>query len=382
VATAQATTKIVREERETLQEPRKTRPVLGWAAVGVVFVGVFVYTMGGWILSGDAQPAGRGPTPVPTYMVVNARLQEIGGVIGALLILYFVLIRPWRREGHITQDGLFIFAFLALPWQDSALNYFTIWNVFNTAYINLGGWDRWIPGFMAPHGNLVAEPLVWDFPFYVWAAFGGTVVACWLLRKVQARWPGISTFRLMLAAFGMGFVGDFVIEFFVWVLPGTWTYPGAIEGLTLFHGHYYQFPLYEPVFIGLLFSSFAFLRLVQNDKGQTIVERGIDEVRVSTRTKAWIRWAALVGVINLITLVTYNIPMAFLGAAFSSPWPEDIVKRSYFVNQICGPGTDYACPGPGVPIPRRGSAHLNPEGELVVPDRQCWPQACAGVPNK
>ncbi|MND02321.1 hypothetical protein D3C83_216600 [compost metagenome] len=50
-------------------------------------------------------------------------------------------------------------------------------------------------------------------------------------------------------------------------------------------------------------------------------------------------------------------------------WPADVQKRSYLTNHICGAGTDYACGGPAVPIPRPGSFHLDPEGRLVVPEQ-------------
>src|SRR5690242_9299154 len=93
--------------REGVEE-HSLRPVLGWAAVGFLFVCVHAYTMGGWALSGDMHMAGTGPTHVPLYMVVYARFQEI--FYGSLVVvfLYRVLIRPWRREGHVTQDGLFL----------------------------------------------------------------------------------------------------------------------------------------------------------------------------------------------------------------------------------------------------------------------------------
>ena len=66
----------------------------------------------------------------------------------------------------------------------------------------------------------------------------------------------------------------------------------VIKPLTLWYGHYYQFPIYEAVFSGLWWAALACLGYFLNDKGQTIAERGIDRVQVSTKRKAWIRWAA------------------------------------------------------------------------------------------
>jgi hypothetical protein len=89
----------------------------------------------------------------------------------------------------------------------------------------------------------------------------------------------------------------------------------------------------------------------------------------------------MVGVLNLITFGTYNLPMSILGL-YSSPFPKDILDRSYFMDGLCGPGTSYACPGTNVPIPRRDSAHLDPAGNLIVPTKSCWPQECAGTQAK
>jgi hypothetical protein len=75
-----------------------------------------------------------------------------------------------------------------------------------------------------------------------------------------------------------------------------------------------------------------------------------------------VRFLALVGACNVIFLVCYSLPNALLGL-YASPWPKDVIDRSYF-SYLCGPGTDYACPGPGIPIPRPDSVHVDPDGRL------------------
>jgi hypothetical protein len=82
--------------------------------------------------------------------------------------------------------------------------------------------------------------------------------------------------------------------------------------------------------------------------------------------KAGIRLLALIGLGNVLFFFVYNMPQGILGL-YSSPWPQDILDRSYLTDGLCGPGTSYACPGPGVPIPRPDSAHLGPNGELMIP---------------
>ncbi len=48
-------------------------------------------------------------------------------------------------------------------------------------------------------------------------------------------------------------------------------------------------------------------------------------------------------------------------------FPAEVIDRSYFTNAMCGPGTDYACPGPTVPISvGPDSAHATPDGRFVA----------------
>lgn len=70
--------------------------------------------------------------------------------------------------------------------------------------------------------------------------------------------------------------------------------------------------------------------------------------------------------------LTYKVPMARFGL-YSSPWPEDITRRSYLTDGFCGAGaeearTNYSCPGPAIPIPRPDSANVGRDGKLV-PER-------------
>ena len=50
-----------------------------------------------------------------------------------------------------------------------------------------------------------------------------------------------------------------------------------------------MFPLNEAIFIGAWSTAVVFLYTFRNDKGQTIVERGIDQVRGGPVKKAGLR---------------------------------------------------------------------------------------------
>lgn len=347
-------------------EPRKTRPIVVWAVLGVIFLIIEVAAFIGWIGSGQATPTPTGPTPVPTYMKWFIHGWEIAGLLILPVFLYFFMIRPWRRERHITSDGLFCLVFATIYWQDTIANYFQPWFSYNSEFWNLGAINTHILGWMSPNGNLQAEPILWIVPFYIYAVFGGMVFGCWILRKIRAKRRQISNLGLLGACFGIFVVIDVFVELF-WMRAGLMVLPGSIEWLTLFHGRFYQYPIYEGPLVAAWMTALISLRYFTNDKGETLPERALDKLRVKGKTKTLVRFLALAGAVNVGFLV-YNIPGSIVGL-YSSPWPQDIQQRSYF-SYLCGPyGKDnYACPGPGIPITRQpDSAHVGVNGELVVP---------------
>jgi hypothetical protein len=87
----------------------------------------------------------------------------------------------------------------------------------------------------------------------------------------------------------------------------------------------------------------------------------------------------MIGVVNVLFFFLYNVANTWT-ATRSAEWPADLQKRSYLTNGLCGEGTDQACPGPVVPQfrndnhdPNGGSAHLDPNGNLVVPPNTTLP---------
>ena len=65
--------------------------------------------------------------------------------------------------------------------------------------------------------------------------------------------------------------------------------------------------------------------------------------------------------------VAYNFGWSWF-TVNQDDWPADTVSRSYFVYDLCGPGSEYACPGPDVPIAHNDSGYLGPDGEFVPAD--------------
>jgi hypothetical protein len=140
---------------------------------------------------------------------------------------------------------------------------------------------------------------------------------------------------------------------------------GTVRAFTLWPGKTYQFPLYEPILVGILYGSFAALRYFRDDRGNSIAERGADDVNAAGGTKAAMRLFALIGCSATLYGVLYMLPMQWFALHVDSS-PH---LPSYLMNGVCGPETpgrepdaitakaepSYPCPDKGTPVYRSGS---------------------------
>ena len=357
---------------------RRITPVKWWAGLGVLFTLVAMGIWGAWLLSGPERTP-PGTSTLPTWMRICLDIQLWGGLLGMGVALYFFLIRPWRRAGALTLDGMFVIAFLLTYWQDPMMNSLVPYALYNSRLPNWGSWAGNIPWWHYPNGRQVTEPILWDLPVYIYALFGVVVLGGGLMRKCKERWPQLSKVQLVGICFVFMALADLLIEPF-WIRTGIFVFNGVFtpSWLTLFDGRWYQFPLSEPVMLGAWWTLLASLRYFKNDLGETIVERGaLGDPRIPPRQRTWLRLFAVIAAANLC-LLCYTVPAAVLGLYIRS-WPEDVYTRSYFTNSLCGPGTSYACPGPNVPIPvRNESIHVGPDGSQVVPPGTHVPDQVSG----
>ncbi|MEW6475805.1 MAG: spirocyclase AveC family protein [Actinomycetota bacterium] len=326
------------------QSPARRRaPVKVWAAVGAVFLALQLWIYGSWLTTGEVASPAPGPTPIPDWMHVAIRVFEAGSVLGAALFVWLLLIRPWRRAGHITLDGLFTLAFLTFFWQDPLMNFIEPWFTYNAGFVSVASWGPHIPGWSSPDGHLLPQGVVMFLPAYAYALFGGTILAGVILRRTETRWPGLRRGPLIAVCFTTLVVLDTAIEL-VALRLNLWAFPGAIRWLSFFPGTRHQFPIYEAVLLGGAWTAWAALRHFRDDRGRTMVERGVDDLPAGPRARTGLRFLALVGFCN-VAYLTYNLLFAVLGT-FGGPWPDDVRSRSYLNNGRCGVGTTrVACPG-------------------------------------
>lgn len=365
-------TEIQEIRRETLEtEPSAaTPPVQLWALAGGAILAVQLYVWAKWVTGPYFVRVPPGPSDPPMWM--KTILTVWTGVImcGLPIATYYFIIRPWRRERRITTDGMLMGAFGLAFFQDPLLNYFNTWCTYNTWMWNRGSWVMDVPGWVSWNepGAMMAEPLLMNGPGYSWGVLICTMMGCWVMRKAKTRWPSLGVPGLLGVLVVWTFFFDIVMEGFFLMPMGLFTYPGAIQSLSLFPGTYHQYPLYEGILWGGVQAGFCSLRFFTDDRGRTFVERGLERVQGGRVKHEATRFLAIFAAVSMFFFVFYTIPAQWL-AMHADPWPEDIQKRSYFTMGICGEGTGRLCPHPSLPIDQGvTSAYIGPGGTVVIPE--------------
>ena len=347
---------------------KKVRPVVIWATAGGLLLALQIYVWTRWVTGPYFVRVPQGPSDPPMYMKTMLTINAAAMVILLPLTVYWFLIRPWVRERRFTLDGLLFVSCALFFFQDPFLNYVNTWCTYNTWLWNRGSWSSHVPGWVSPEepGRQVAEPLLINATGYGMVMFFA-IAGCWLMRRMKNRWPGMSNLKLMLATYAAAIVLDFGLEAGFMLPFGLYTYPGAIRSVSVFADTYHQWPVYEGLMWGGVMTALACLRFFTDDRGRTIVERGLDQVRGGFAKQQFIRFLAIFAFTSSAFFFLYNVPAQWF-ALHSDPWPADHQKRSYFNGGICGDGSDTPCPDPILPIPTKRSGYIDTDGKLVLPD--------------
>jgi hypothetical protein len=329
-------------------EGKRTAPIYWWATIGFGFFILQVYIFGSWILSDQFTPTDPGPdvmAPMTTFLVYG--LQVINVSMGVWIATWWY--RSYKRDRAMPPLLIFALGWAMTYWQDPMANLYRLVYVYNSHLFNMGSWVEFIPGWVLPNGHKFPEPLIFQIGGYLGTIPLWCVFMNWIMRKTKERHPAIGIAGLVAVCFAANMLFDLMLEI-GFVRTKLYVYTAAIPSLTLFDGNYYQFPLYESLFWGATMAGGSLLLYFRDDKGRFFVERGSEKI-VNPTSRTFLRILAVGGLLNLIYLL-YNMLMWF--ASFhAGPMPQ---IDSYLSNGICGPGTSYECPAPGVPVPTPGGA--------------------------
>ena len=343
-------------------------PVRWWAALGAFCLVIQFYAYARWVFGPYFRRVSSGPDEIPLGMrIVTHSLEALA--MGLMVFgLYRYVVKPLYRDHRLSPIGLMWACAPTIYWLDWSTNWIVpVGNWSGATFFNMGSWYCYLPGWVSPGGCNVAELNSFGFPVVIaWLGLG-SMFMCWVLRKVKQRRPQTSRAGLVGAAICTAFVLDILLECLL-IRSGVYTYSASLPGLSLFAGHYYQFPIFEAFLMapmwGLMGASMYFI----DDKGQTWVERGLDKMKLNRRTNGVMRYLAFTGFLNLL-MICYTLGWIFFTIQPGYQWTRDTVgKRSYLINGICGPGTDHACLDHNSPIPRgpRGmKQYIDPEGNVI-----------------
>jgi hypothetical protein len=111
----------------------------------------------------------------------------------------------------------------------------------------------------------------------------------------------------------------------------------------------------------LTYLSLACVHHFRDDMGRTFVERGIDKLKVTGRTKTFARWLAIMGACQMLFFVTYNVPYMYWGL-HAGPVPKSLQNDLWRSGGVCGPKgkSAYPCQTPGQALPRIGDKPQTP----------------------
>jgi hypothetical protein len=314
------------------------------ALIGVPFLIWNVWTVVAWLAADPHQITRfRGHDDASSYAA--HAIEAVLVVLSLWVILY--LVRGCRRAGRIlTVDVMFCLCGATLFWSDVGDNFFQPVLLFSSKWINVNATCGHMPFVVNSQCGAAPDPIVFNWLAETFGLLAGAVLIGALLNRLRVRRPDLSMRQLFAVVVLAGILLDLLFE-----LPAIslhlWTYT-ASAGLPLGGGQRYA--LFEVVEGGLFFALFVWVRYYKNDKGQTLVERGVDST--TSRFQTAISLLALYGFFQAVTWIPGMLPLA-AQSFYQSRWPA---LPAHLVNDVCGNGTPYGpCPGtPHFRMPGRG----------------------------
>lgn len=326
------------EAHETTSLRRPPGALSFWSAVGAVAVAFAVYAWIRWAFSSEFTPPATGSDDYSALWYL--RTLEAISMTAVFLMLWFWVVRPWRRQRHVPLDGKILLGMMFAYVVDPTLNIFNHSFAMNAHSVSFGSWAESIPVFPSPGQGRFAEGLLWAPQLYMYFGLLAAMAGCWLLDHLRDRFPTWSTPRIYAIVFVIFMVADCVAELSLLVYPQVYVFPSVPEKFSLFAGELYQFPLYQSVFAAVFASMVTWLRDSRDPSGRSAVERGVDDLDVSPLRRRAMSFLAVTGFCT-VSALAYFLPYGYatMTADTYIELPSYLAPAAY-----CGVDGEPLCP--------------------------------------
>ncbi|WP_067656564.1 spirocyclase AveC family protein [Nocardia harenae] len=337
-----ADVKVQSSEALAPPPPRPVRPVVVWSVAGAGALVLQFYVFASW-LSTDAAPVIATGVPRSTWVFVI--VFQVAMTSAAVFALCYVG-RGVIRERRVTIEAALLIGYASCFWQDPITpNYLRVTFYYSSAFVNQGSWGHHIPGWISPNSSVWVEPFFLTGSSYL-AMILTAIQGRNAMRWIKRRRPQTNVAGLLFTGWLVVASTDFLLEN-LFVRTGVYAFPGTIHGLSISGGTIHQVPVYESMTWGLVWATGAAILYFVDDRGQSFVEKGIDSFPLGLRHRGLFKILSCVGVLNLAYIFCFAIPYNLISLHID-PFPEGY--PSHLNNGICGVGTPYACPDPGLPM--------------------------------
>jgi hypothetical protein len=322
----------------------------GLALAGLPFLLWETWTVVAWLADGPQSISGYSSHGSGSWY--GARLLEGTMILISIVVAGYLVRGCVRARRFFTFDMLFCLAAGTVVWADSGPNLFLPTFLASSNWVNLNGMCGHMPFVVNPDCGRVPDPILFNFLSDFFGLLGLAVVAAALITRARSRWPGVSNRRLFGMVLVGGIVADVIMETGVVIPLRLWTYNVP---LSLPMGGGFRYPVLEMFVGGLFLGLVVAVRVFKNDRGETLVEQGLE--RYSPRARTGITLLALYGFVQLVTWIPGTLPMLPMG--FYQPRWKDL--PAHVINGVCDApgfsGTRYGpCPAsPGYRMPGRHS---------------------------
>ena len=213
-------------ERPVPVERRRVTANTAWSAVGALTLVLFVYVFAHWILSGQAHATPTGVTPVPAWIKTMALVQQLAFGAGSLALFYLVVVREWRRAGHLTLNGMSYICIATAWWQDRWLNFINPQISYSAQLVELGLVGREPPRLELTERPALPLPVLWYLGVYPLLFCGATILVLRGMARARGAGRARATSELVARDVHLPGYGRLHVEFF-FVRTGMYQYAAA-----------------------------------------------------------------------------------------------------------------------------------------------------------